>query len=123
MPQFVRYLAVGLFCAGLEYSSFLLLHGALGWGLVWANTLAYSLGLVSSFLINKFFVFTAPQQSKAHFQFAAYCLLALCNYLLGTWLLVYLVQRIQLPPWQAKALAMGAVATWNFFIYKKVIYR
>ncbi len=123
MPQFFRYLFIGLLCASLEYGSFLLGHHGLNWGLVWANTFAYALGLVSSFALNKYWVFSGQQKTHTHYQFVAYCALALVNYSLGTWLLLYLVQSIALYAWLAKGLSMVAIVTWNFVIYKKVIYR
>ena len=123
MPQFLRYLAVGLACAGLEYGSFLGLHHALAWGLVAANTLAYALGLASSFLINKFWVFQGHQQHQTRYQFIAYCTLAFFNYSVGTGLLLYLAQNLNLSAWLAKILSMGAIVVWNFAIYKKLIYR
>lgn len=123
MPQFVRYLLAGLACAGLEYGGFLALHHGLAWGLVWANTLAYAAGLFSSFALNKFWVFGGQQQYQTRYQLLAYCLLALFNYSLGTWVLVDLVQSWGWPAWLAKGLSMGLIVVWNFLIYKKVIYR
>jgi putative flippase GtrA len=123
MPQFLRYLIVGLGCAGLEYGSFLLLHHGLHWGLISANTLAYGLGLLASFSFNKLWVFAGRQQHQTPFQLAAYCLLAFVNYSLGTWLLLYLAQTLGLYAWLAKGVSMFAIVVWNFLIYKKIIYR
>ena len=123
MPQFLRYLAVGLACAGLEYASFLALHHGLAWSLLAANTVAFSLGLLSSFLINKFWVFHGRQQYQTRYQFVAYCALALFNYSVGTGLLIYLASSLHVGAWLAKILSMAAIVVWNFAIYKKVIYR
>ena len=123
MLQFIRYLLTGAFCAGLEYLSFLALHSGLGWGLIWANTLAFSLGLIASFSINKFLVFTATQVQQTRTQFLAYCLLAGLNYCISTGLLLLLVQQLGMPAWLAKGLTMACVVIWNFVLYKKVIYR
>lgn len=123
MPQFARYLIAGLFCAGLEYACFLLLHHDANWGLVGANTIAYGTGLLSSFILNKIWVFGGQQQNKTFYQLLSYCLLALFNYAIGTWLLVNLVKSYGVLPWLAKGLSMSAIVVWNFLIYKKVIYR
>lgn len=123
MRQFYRYLIAGLFCAGIEYISFLVTHHSLGWGLVRANTIAYSLAFISSFSFNKFWVFSGRQQLQTQYQFIAYGVLALCNYTLGTVLLLHFTQAWTLPAWLAKGLSMAAIVVWNFLIYKKVIYR
>lgn len=123
MPQPLRYLLSGVFCAGLEYSVFHLTHQLLGFSLIAANTIAYILAFVFNFLITKFLVFNAPQKSSARYQFITYSLLVAFNYTLGTWLLVYLVESWQLPAGVSKILSMAIVAVWNFFIYKKVVYR
>ena len=120
MPQFTRYLLAGVFCAALEYLSFMLLQTKLH--LVAANTLAYGLGFTASFLLNKYVVFH-DNSGKTKQQFVLYCLLALFNYIVGTALLVWLVQSAGLPPFVAKAIAMLAVVSWNFVMYKKVVYR
>ena len=123
MPQLLRYLLSGVFCAGLEYALFQSAHQLLGLDLVLANTLAYVLALVCSFLISKFFVFNAPQQTSVHFQIIAYGLLIAFNYTLSTWLLVYLVESLHWQTSWSKILSMATVAAWNFFIFKKVVYR
>ena len=123
MPQFLRYLISGAACAGLEYGSFLLLHQGWAWGLILANTLAYSSGWVLSFTLNKLWVFQGPQRHQTGMQFLVYCCLALLNYSLGTWFLVYLVQTFGLSAWLGKGLSMAAIVVWNFLVYKKVIYR
>ena len=123
MPQLLRYLLSGLFCAGLEYSVFQLMHQILSLSLIVANTIAYALAFIFNFLITKFLVFNAPQKSSARYQFLAYSLLVAFNYTLGTWLLVYLVESWHFQAGLSKIFSMGVVAVWNFFIYKKVVYR
>lgn len=123
MPQFYRYLITGLLCAGVEYSSFMAAHNILGWGLIPANTLAYTLAFISNFLLNKIWVFAGAQQLRTQYQFIAFGVLALCNYTLNTGLLLYFTQSWTLPIWLAKGLSMAAIVMWNFFVYKKVIYR
>ena len=123
MPQWLRYLLSGLFCAGLEYSVFQLMHQIIGLSLIVANTIAYALAFIFNFLITKFLVFNAPQKNSAQYQFVAYSLLVLFNFTLGTWLLVYLVQSWQLQAGLSKLFSMVIVAVWNFFIFKKVVYR
>ena len=64
MPQFVRYLIVGALCAALEFISFLFFHEVISFNLVATNTIAYVLGLLSSFLLNKFWVFVGKQKHQ-----------------------------------------------------------
>ena len=120
MPQFSRYLLAGVFCAALEYLSFMLLQTKIN--LLVANTLAYALGFTGSFLLNKYAVFP-NNNGKTPQQLLAYCLLALFNYIIGMALLVWLVQSAGLPAFAAKAIAMVTVVSWNFLMYKKVVYR
>ena len=123
MPQLIRYLISGVFCAALEFSTFQLAHHFLDFNLVVANTIAFGLAFISNFFITKFFVFNHSQRASVRYQFIAYCLLVAINYALSTWLLVYLVKSWHLQATVSKFLSMVAVAAWNFFIFKKVVYR
>lgn len=123
MGQIFRYLGVGVFCAGLEYSIFMLLHKISPNILAVINAVAYGSGLIASFILNKAVVFKGQQQLKTKYQFIAYCTLAALNYSIGTILLIQLMNLAAMPVWISKILSMGAVASWNFLIYKKIIYR
>lgn len=123
MPQFLKYLLVGGSAALLEYGVFLASLEVLTANVYLAHAFGFVLGLLFSFVLNKFYVFSGPQVQQAQRQFVLYAALALLNLLLGAVLLGLLIRYANLAPWLAKGMSMVAIALWNFIIYKKVIYR
>lgn len=121
--QIARYLMVGGSAAALEFVAFLIANKLFDWQLFWAHALGFMLGLIFSFLLNKFFVFQSQQSQQAHRQLLQYSLLALVNLLLGALILYALRDYANFPAWLAKAASMLSIVLWNFIIFKKVIYR
>ena len=77
MPQFYDHLITGLLCAGVEYSIFMAVDNVLGWGLIPANALAYTLVFISNFLPNKISGFAGTKQLRTQYQFIPFGIVAL----------------------------------------------
>jgi putative flippase GtrA len=106
--------------AVVEYTAFLVLHG-IGLLLVLANVISFCCGFVVSFLLNKHWVFS--RKSGGPVQFVAYAALALINISISSGLLVVLVHRLHIPAFIAKVCVMLLIASWNYAIFKKLIFR
>lgn len=105
--------------ATTEYATFLVLH-SFGLWLFVANALSFSCGLVVSFLLNKHWVFS--HKGGYSKQFARYATLALVNLIISS-SIVLLVHKIGLSAMIAKLCVMAMVASWNFVIFQKVIFK
>lgn len=115
-----KFLVSGLLAAAIEYATFLLLIAAVSnIQLVVAQTLSFLMGLVVSFILNKRWVF-GSNRATSH-ALRDYLLLALTNLLLSNVLLILLGKF--LPVVLAKVIVMACVATWNYAIFQKFIFR
>lgn len=77
MQQFIRFLLVGLFNTGFGFAVIYGCMYLLGLGPVVSNIIGYLCGLVTSYLLNKFFTFKSASRSKAELgRFIAVFLLA-----------------------------------------------
>lgn len=119
----VRFLISGGSAAITEYTLFLLLVAFLPSHpifLIAAQSLSFGGGLIVSFLLNRSWVFesTAKESKK---MFTKYLLLALIN-LFITNILIILLEPV-LPLYIAKFVVMLMIASWNFIIFKTLIFR
>ena len=121
MPvRFWRYLIAGGFCAALEWGTFLLLYYVCNWSVVWANTISFSIVLLISFTLTKFWVFPGRHRHSTSLQAAMYFGLALFNVAVSSFIVASLSQLI--PPGLAKLMTMAAVVSWNFVLMRLRIF-
>ena len=121
LDQFKRYLVIGFSTFFLEYGIFYALHNAAGLYYLVANTTAYVLSFWFNFLLNRYWSFKSKTSLKK--QLFQYLILFSFN-LVATNVLMYLLSDIAgIIPEISKVLIMGAVVSWNFVLYKKVIYK
>jgi putative flippase GtrA len=125
--QFVRFLAVGGVALVLHWLSRFVFNYFVSYG--WAIVLAYAVGMLVAFVLNKIYVFPLSQQSvnfEVFFFFlvniAAFPLVWAVAYLLGEWVLVRYLQ-----PQLAFALAHGVAITLpvfaNYALHKLITFR
>jgi putative flippase GtrA len=116
----LKFLMSGGLAAFTEYTSFLVLHH-FGVVLVLANALSFCCGLVISFMLNKHWVFSRKGDGPK--QFMMYATLALINLVISSGLIVLLVHNLNIPPFISKVCTMALIASWNFFIFQKIIFK
>lgn len=127
--QFLRYLVVGFTTFGVEYTLFILFRRWLPIPELVVNIGVYSIIFWLNFLLNRQFAF----RSKANLfrQLLAYGFLFAFNLVVGNILLFSAIRQglvllagegswpvMYLP----KILIMVFIVSWNFILYKKVIY-
>lgn len=118
-----HYAIAGGVAFTLEYGFFLVLVYSVAVKPEVANIVSFSIGLISSFLLNKLWVFGHQQQNaRSRLQAILYISLAVSNLALTTVGLHLLIEN-GTPAFAAKFLLIGLVACWNFFIFQKVIFR
>ncbi|NMA67729.1 MAG: GtrA family protein [Clostridiaceae bacterium] len=128
--QFIRYIITGIVCFSIEYSLFIILRSRLTIGEVPVNIIVYTIIFWINFLLNKFFSFKSKSNFKR--QLMLYGLLFVFNLVVGNILLFSAIRHalvlisgegswpvLYLP----KILIMFFIISWNFILYKKVIYK
>jgi len=86
-----------------------------------SNIISFTAGFFISFSLNKMWVFTATKNTAR--QMLLYFLLSIFNLIVGTFMIWFLVNNICVWQYAAKIIIMILIATWNFFIYKKIIFK
>lgn len=113
-----RYILFGLVTAGLEFSTFLFVG-------VWmhiyiASVVSFAVGLIASFLFNKFIVFKSSSaiSKKEVLQFIG---LGVLNSQLSAILTVAV--SLFAPVFVAKSASIACIAAWNYVIMRMIIFR
>lgn len=119
----IRYLISGCIAFVAEYTSFIIIYyTAIQSGVV-ANIISFTFGLVTSFTLNKYFTFRDNnQQRKGSLQIILYIALAISNLLMTTVAIGFLLS-LHIKAFVAKILLMMLVAVWNYFLFKKFIFK
>lgn len=115
-----KFLMSGAAAAATEFIVFVVLH-EIDLPLFVANALSFMCGLVVSFTLNKQWVFT--KKGGGPQQFTMYFVLACINLLISSGLLSLFVHGLGLRPSIAKLISMILIATWNYVIYQKIIFK
>lgn len=124
----LRLIRYGIF-GGLSYlidiSSFLILYNIFHTALFLATSISFTLGLLFSFATNKLFVFEATKQEAHHTttrQAILYGALVVFN-MLFTYIFVKVLLEAHVASAIAKTLSTACITLWNFFIYKRIIFK
>jgi len=132
LGQFIRYFIVGIVGFILEYALFILLRDKLRINELLSNIMVYTVIFWFNFLLNKFFSFRSRNNFKSHRQLLYYGILFVFNLTVGNILLFsgiryLLVLGFGEGSWPVlylpKILIMFFIVSWNFVLYKKVIYK
>lgn len=116
--KLLKYGFFGATTAGIEFVVFLLLSP---WAHIYvASTVSFLVGLVVSFIFNKFIVFKNSDDVKKS-EAVQFLVLGLANSQLSsvmTWAMSLVV-----PGFVAKIISMGAIAIWNYLLMNFVIFK
>jgi putative flippase GtrA len=118
----LRYLLAGGLSYAIELTCLLLIHRYFGVTIVVATAIAFWIGLVASFMLQKLFAFQDYQKTRKLIsrQLGAYAVLIGFNYL-------FTLGVVDLfPPALivfSRTLALVIVTSWNFVFYKKFVFK
>lgn len=115
-----KYLFAGGSAAIVELGVFWLLS-SLNWSIALSNVSAVSLSTVYNYIFNRNVTFKSTSNSLR--SGLLYLLLLLFNTLFSTWFISFLNSTFSLPSVFAKIVAMCCTVSWNFVLYRKVIFR
>lgn len=120
LAQLLKYAVNGLICFGVEFYSLYLLTEYVKLWYIASNSLAFILSNILNFLINRFWTFRSTANAARQFTMAI--TLALFNLLASNIIMYLLTDIYRLYYLFSKIVAIAIIASWNFILYKKVIY-
>jgi putative flippase GtrA len=118
--RFVKFGTVGTIGALVDFTVLNLAHKALGLPLVAANTLSFSLAVLSNFTWNRLWTFPESRARPIRSQLLQFALVNIVGLVINTLILVGLqavFRGFVSDPWDynlAKAIAILIVLFWNF---------
>lgn len=129
LPTSVRYLIVGATSAFFDFAVYQItlwvfssLHNHLPvYPEKLANTCGMLVGFLMSFTLNKYWSFNAKDHAMRQF-FQSVLLLAF-NTLIGAFLITFFIRELQMQSSIAKILLQAVLVSWNYYIFKHIIYR
>ena len=119
--KFIKYIIVGFSSFIIEYGLFVILFKVIEINELVANTLAISAAFLFNFLMNRLWSFKSRE--KIGKQFVLYSLLFVFNMMISNLFIWASGIYLGISPVISKVLIMGLIVTWNFVIYRKIIYR
>lgn len=118
--QGLWYLLIGGASALIELALFQVLYSFFHVGVAPANISAVVVATVFNFLMNRNVTFKSTSNPMR--SLILYLLLFAANLALSTWAIAAMI-GIGVPSAVAKIITQVAIATWNFFIYRALIFR
>lgn len=122
-PEYVkmlRYSLVGVVNTATDFAVFSLLYYCVGFGPLWANSLAFAVAVSQSYFVNACWTF---RQKRAALSTKAYVYFVAIN--LGCLVIsnttIYLLHEIT-SPLLAKLMAAGIVLIWGFLLSRKYVF-
>lgn len=123
--QILKFGAVGFLCFFIEYVLLILIKEVLGWNVILANTIAFTVSAVVNYILSIVFVFDTDKKANKGKQFLIFFLLAVGGLIinnivlkLGTLMLDTFWSRSYII---VKPFATGVVMVYNFITRKLFI--
>lgn len=116
--QMLGYVLCGGTATIADVGVFYLLATYAGMHYLYANIVAYGVGMVVNFALNKRYTFSNTS-TRVPLQFFVFSLVAFVGLLLNQAVLYVLVEYVHLAPLYAKLFAVGAVLCWNFYGHRR----
>lgn len=125
IPRPLRYLLSGGTAAVVNLVLLALFVEVLGLWYLAAAMLAFTLALLVSFTLQKFFTFADQMGTRSTLtrQFSVYTTVALANVAINTLLVYLLVERLRLHYLASQIAASAAIALYSFFVYRAVFFK
>jgi putative flippase GtrA len=121
LGQLFRYIFTGLISFGIEYSLFILLYRVFEIWYITSHVSVYIVVFWFNFFVNRLWSFKS--KSNLQRQLSMYTLLFVFNLIVATLIMYLLSEILRITPLISKVLVMGMTVSWNFIIYKTVIYK
>jgi putative flippase GtrA len=125
--QLFRFVLIGGACAVVDFGTYSLLLGALGWPVSLSKSISFILGTTCSYLINRKFTFSGANTGNTRAKAVGFALVYTVTFFVnvGTNQLLVLLFDARLP-WQFTlfwVIAQGIGTLINFVMLKWVVFR
>lgn len=120
----VQYLVTSAIVSGVDYGMFWLFFNPLGTGLLAATAVAYVAGLITSYVLNRFWVFkknAAGQEFRT--SIFRYGTLLLVNFILTYVLLWAMQELLGISPFLGKFVVWTFLIFWNYIMGKIWVFK
>ena len=117
----LKFGIVGLLNTGLDFAVFSGLTLGAGLNAIPANVVSYSLGIVTSFVLNRSWTFRGHNGRSARSQMLLFLAGSLGGLLVSTAVIALLVRV--LPPLAAKVISVLVTFLWNYGFSTRVVFR
>ena len=121
LGQFTRYVITGLSSAVIEFSLLYIFKDLAGLSIVVSNSIALTVVFWFNFFLNRLWSFKSTGSLKR--QLTMYLVLFVFNLGASDLIMYLLTEKLSFQYMLAKVFAIGAVVSWNFVLYRKVIYK
>lgn len=121
LGQIARYLITGFSSAAIEFTLLFIFRDIIGLSVILSNSIALTIVFWFNFFMNRIWSFKSGANLKK--QLAMYLVLFVFNLGASDLIMYALTAELSLQYLIAKVFATAAVVTWNFILYKKVIYK
>ena len=122
IQQLIRYLVTGFTAFGIEYAMYVFLLKVVGLHYILASVIVYALVFWFSFIVNRIWSFKSKGNISK--QLLQYGLLFSFNLVVSNiFIMKLLTDVIGLDPLISPFIKMAFVVSWNFLIYKYIIYK
>ena len=123
--QIMKFGVVGLLCFAIEYVLLIVIKEVLGWNVILANTIAFTVSAVVNYILSIVFVFDTDKKANKGKQFAVFFLLAVGGLIINN-IVLKLGTMVLDPFWSrsyiiVKPFATGVVIVYNFITRKLFI--
>lgn len=118
MKTFLKFGTVGVLNTGITIISYMFLV-YIGVNYLFANVMAYGLGVLNSYYWNRSWVFKASQETAKQYVFMKFVLVNLLTLGITTGILYIFVQHLHINAIIAQVVATGVGLVFNFSLNKK----
>ncbi|MEU6264254.1 GtrA family protein [Saccharopolyspora shandongensis] len=127
VSQLIRFVAIGGFCAIIDFGTYSLLLGLAGWPVWLSKSISFIFGTTASYLINRKFTFQGANTGNTRAKAGAFALLYAVTFFvnMGSNQALVMVFDAQ-EPWQFTlfwVIAQGLGTLINFIMLKVLIFR
>lgn len=123
--QILKFGLVGFLCFFIEYILLIVIKEVLGWNVILANTIAFTVSAVVNYILSIVFVFDTDKKANKGKQFVVFFLLAVGGLIINN--IVLKLGTVVLDPFWSrsyiivKPFATGVVMVYNFITRKLFI--
>lgn len=120
----IKYVCVGLVSVIVDYGTLILLYRLFTVPLGTATAAAFIIGLIINFILNRLWAFEAKTDRRSTVRQAVlYGILVLINTGFTVLVIEYASNSLHIPPELSKPFCVIATTTWNYLLYKRVIFK